>query len=114
MTSQGHYFFLFKAIVNHAHPCTFDGPIKNCASICSTWKEREKEQILPQLPYRDKISVYDKHSRAGHNIKHLDIRSQLRILNINWNYTSFWILCYVSDSIVSNTGEAGDKNAKNS
>ena len=27
--------------------------------------------------YRDKISVNDKHSRAGHNTQHLSIRSQL-------------------------------------
>ena len=40
------------------------------------WPDLTTCFALPCL-YSDKISVYDKHSRAGHNTQHLDIRLRL-------------------------------------
>ena len=37
---------------------------------------------IRRIFYRDKILVYDKHPKAGHNTQHLDIRSQIKKVNI--------------------------------
>ena len=43
-------------------------------------------------PYRDKISVYDKHPRAGHNTQHWDIRSRSIMQIYNVSLSSFQII----------------------
>ena len=48
-------------------------------------RDSQRGKIKKCSIYRDKISVYDEHPRAGDNIQHLDIRAVNKVIKIMCN-----------------------------